>query len=330
MKRLLDILVHSLYTDREIFLRELISNSSDALSKVQLTTLTEEVLDKDSPLEIRVSVNEKENSISIEDSGCGMTKEELINNLGTIASSGIIHAEAQDDNATGVFFETNQGREFSVYWAPGKEAHEETIFANGLELRGALAVVESNKVTVAGSNGLKWKTVAVGSPPGRQQGTIVALCRRDCWIDVAGITAISRGDRISVNPLGRAHTYVVTAVNQQNNSQFRLYLDMGSVHGHARITDVSGLRVELDSHIITRTATLHDTRLECKVNNRWQAIDHAHNKDAYTTTIHLSAKPEIINENHDCFTNGEWVSAVDYVIGDTVRLEIVHTFKFDF
>ena len=74
----------------------------------------------------------------------------------------------------------------------------------------------------------------------------------------------------------------------------------------------------------------HDTRLECKVNNRWQPIDHAHNKDAYTTTVHLSIEPEVINENHDCFTNGEWVSAVDYVIGDTVRLEIVHTFKFDF
>tara|TARA_B100000686_G_scaffold353366_1_gene458693 strand:+ start:443 stop:3580 length:3138 start_codon:yes stop_codon:yes gene_type:complete len=247
----------------------------------------------------------------------------------TIADAGIVHAEAQDDNATGVFFETNQGREFSVYWAPGKEAHEETIFANGLELRGALAVVESNKVTVAGSNGLMWKAVAVGSPPGRQQGTIVALDRRDCWIDVTGITAISRGDRISVNPLGRAHTYVVTAVNQQNNSQLRLYLDMGSVHGHARITDISGLRVELDSHIITRTATLHETRLESNGNNSWQAIDHAHNKDAYTTTIHLSIEPEIINKNHDFFTIGEWVSAVDYVIGDTVLLEPVHTFKFN-
>ena len=78
MQRLLDILVHSLYTDRDIFLRELVSNASDALSKVQLTTLTEEVLDQEAPLEIRLSINDKENSITLEDSGCGMTKDELI------------------------------------------------------------------------------------------------------------------------------------------------------------------------------------------------------------------------------------------------------------
>ncbi len=91
MQRLLDILVHSLYTDREIFLRELVSNASDALSKVQLMALTEEdILDKNVPLEIRISINDKENSITIEDSGCGMTKEDLVSNLGTIAGSGTL------------------------------------------------------------------------------------------------------------------------------------------------------------------------------------------------------------------------------------------------
>ena len=90
MQRLLDILVHSLYTDRDIFLRELVSNASDALSKVQLMTLTEEVLDQDVPLEIRLTINDKENSITLEDSGCGMTKDDLMNNLGTIAKSGTL------------------------------------------------------------------------------------------------------------------------------------------------------------------------------------------------------------------------------------------------
>ena len=90
MQRLLDILVHSLYTDRDIFLRELVSNASDALSKVQLMTLTEEVLDQDAPLEIRLSINDKENSIILEDSGCGMTHDELKVNLGTIAKSGTL------------------------------------------------------------------------------------------------------------------------------------------------------------------------------------------------------------------------------------------------
>ena len=61
MQKLLEILVHSLYTEREIFLRELVSNASDALSKVQLTTLTEEkILDKDAELLIKITFDEKQ------------------------------------------------------------------------------------------------------------------------------------------------------------------------------------------------------------------------------------------------------------------------------
>jgi len=91
IQKLLEILVHSLYTEREIFLRELVSNASDALSKVQLTTLTEEkVLDKDTELQITISLDEEKRNIVIEDSGCGMTKEELVENLGTIANSGTL------------------------------------------------------------------------------------------------------------------------------------------------------------------------------------------------------------------------------------------------
>ena len=91
MQKLLEILVHSLYTEREIFLRELVSNASDALSKVQLTTLTEEkVLDKDAELQIKITFDENKHKLEIEDSGCGMTKEELVSNLGTIANSGTL------------------------------------------------------------------------------------------------------------------------------------------------------------------------------------------------------------------------------------------------
>ncbi|MBF0280351.1 MAG: molecular chaperone HtpG [SAR324 cluster bacterium] len=91
MQKVLDILVHSLYTEREIFLRELISNASDALSKIQFTTLTNpNILDKDVPLEVKVSFNEEEKTISIEDSGIGMNKEDIIGNIGKIASSGTL------------------------------------------------------------------------------------------------------------------------------------------------------------------------------------------------------------------------------------------------
>jgi len=101
MQKLLDILVHSLYTEREIFLRELISNASDALSKVQFTALTEsEVADKDADLDIRIAFDDQANTLEVIDSGCGMTREELVQNLGTIASSGTLKflQEAKDRN----------------------------------------------------------------------------------------------------------------------------------------------------------------------------------------------------------------------------------------
>lgn len=89
VRQLLNILAHSLYTDREIFLRELISNASDALHRLQFEMLTnQEVRDADAELAIRISVDKDAGTITISDSGTGMTREELIENLGTIAHSG--------------------------------------------------------------------------------------------------------------------------------------------------------------------------------------------------------------------------------------------------
>ncbi|MEM8867300.1 MAG: molecular chaperone HtpG [Verrucomicrobiota bacterium] len=89
VKQVLDIVVHSLYTDKEIFVRELISNASDATEKLRHTQLTEtEVFDQDLDLEIQVSADEDAGTITIKDFGIGMTHDELIENLGTIAHSG--------------------------------------------------------------------------------------------------------------------------------------------------------------------------------------------------------------------------------------------------
>ena len=89
VKQLLDILAHSLYTDREIFLRELISNASDALNRIQFEQLTnQEVLDHDRELAIHIAVDKEAKTITIADSGIGMNHDELIQNLGTIAHSG--------------------------------------------------------------------------------------------------------------------------------------------------------------------------------------------------------------------------------------------------
>ena len=89
VKKLLDILVHSLYTSREIFLRELISNASDALDKVRFEiTKGTDVLDKELPLEIKIDFDDKKNTITISDTGIGMSHDELITHIGTIAKSG--------------------------------------------------------------------------------------------------------------------------------------------------------------------------------------------------------------------------------------------------
>jgi len=88
-QQLLDILIHSLYTEREIFLRELISNASDALHRMQFQQLTDDtILDADAPLEIRITVDEEAKTLTISDTGIGMTADELRENLGTIARSG--------------------------------------------------------------------------------------------------------------------------------------------------------------------------------------------------------------------------------------------------
>ena len=88
-KRLLDLMINSIYTNKDIFLRELISNASDALDKLYYRSLTDKKVkvNKDD-LSIHLAFNKDERTITITDTGCGMTKEELEENLGTIAKSG--------------------------------------------------------------------------------------------------------------------------------------------------------------------------------------------------------------------------------------------------
>ena len=88
-KQLLNILIHSLYKDREVFLRELLSNASDALNRLRFEMVTnQDVLDPGAELCIRLKVDKETRMLTIQDTGMGMTKEEIIENLGTIAQSG--------------------------------------------------------------------------------------------------------------------------------------------------------------------------------------------------------------------------------------------------
>ena len=87
--KILDIVINSLYSEREIFIRELISNASDAIDKKKYLALTNKSInDTSDPFEIKIEVNSKENTIKISDNGIGMDEEDLINSLGTIARSG--------------------------------------------------------------------------------------------------------------------------------------------------------------------------------------------------------------------------------------------------
>ena len=88
-KQLLDLMIHSLYTNKEIFLRELISNSSDALDRLRFEALTNPtLLDQDNRYEIRLEPEKDQRTLSISDTGIGMSRDEVIANIGTIAKSG--------------------------------------------------------------------------------------------------------------------------------------------------------------------------------------------------------------------------------------------------
>lgn len=109
-KRLLELMIHSIYTNKEIFLRELISNASDAIDKYHLLSLTNENLEKRNDYEIHLEVDKKHRKLKVIDNGIGMTYDELIDNIGTIAKSGTLEflktmkeKELKDDDLIGQF-----------------------------------------------------------------------------------------------------------------------------------------------------------------------------------------------------------------------------------
>jgi len=110
-KKLLDMMVNSIYTHKEIFLRELISNASDAIDKLYFKSLTDNTVGLSrEDFEIRITVDKDARTLTITDNGCGMSKEELENNLGTIAKSGSFdfkndpdHKDKEDIDIIGQF-----------------------------------------------------------------------------------------------------------------------------------------------------------------------------------------------------------------------------------
>ena len=95
-KRLLDLMIHSIYTHKEIFLRELISNASDAIDKLYFRSLTDDSVNMTkSDFAIEIIPDKENRTLTIKDNGIGMTKEELEEHLGTIANSGSLQFKSE-------------------------------------------------------------------------------------------------------------------------------------------------------------------------------------------------------------------------------------------
>ena len=102
-RRILDLMIDSIYTHKEIFLRELISNASDAIDKLYFLSLTDDKVGKSrEDFEIRISADKDKRILTITDNGIGMTKDELDENLGTIAKSGTLAFKKEHDTSDAV------------------------------------------------------------------------------------------------------------------------------------------------------------------------------------------------------------------------------------
>ncbi len=102
-KKLMDMMINSIYTHKEIFLREIISNASDALDKLYFRSLTDDSIGiKASEFQIRIELNKDARTITVSDNGCGMTEDELDKNLGTIAKSGSFDFKNQNEKTENV------------------------------------------------------------------------------------------------------------------------------------------------------------------------------------------------------------------------------------
>ena len=149
VKQLLDIVVHSLYSNQEIFLRELVSNASDAIDKLRFAAISDPALyESDSELTIRIHYNKDDRTLTISDNGIGMSRDEAVDNLGTIAKSG-----------TREFLSRLSGDE-------KKDAHMIGQFGVGFYSSFIVAdkvTVLSRRAGLGHEHGVKWESAGDGS-----------------------------------------------------------------------------------------------------------------------------------------------------------------------
>ena len=147
-KQLLKLMIHSLYSNKEIFLRELISNASDAADKLRFEGLTDAALyESDSDLKIRVSYDNNERTITITDNGIGMSRQEVIDHIGTIAKSG-----------TREFFNSLTGDQV-------KDAHLIGQFGVGFYSAFIIAdkvTLNTRRAGLTAAHGIRWESTGEG------------------------------------------------------------------------------------------------------------------------------------------------------------------------
>ena len=243
----------------------------------------------------------------------------------TLAEAVAIPAESPA--AAGVRLTTMQGREVALYWAPDSGPGDATSFNDGATLEGALAIAVDGQVSTVGASSFHNAKTSLAVKGAQQTGRIVALNRDACTIDVEGLDDIAEGDRVTVNPDERAHSYRVEAVETAGDPVLRLTLDVTSVLGRAKVVAAKDGRVDFGFHILAKSGNLNGTRIQTGANDDWAVIDNASNAGSWPPgRVRTTVRIDPNRGDGDRFRNlapGAWVQIMDYVVGDTVRFEPV-------
>ena len=243
----------------------------------------------------------------------------------TLAEAVAIPSDAPD--AAGVRLSTAQGKTIVIYWSPDGGPGDVTRFEDGVTLHGALATEVDGRISTVGASAFHSSGTSITVDQPLQTGRIVALDRDACTIDVEGLEGVAAGDRVTVNPDERAHTYRVESVEAAVDPVLRLTLDVTSILGRARIVAVQDGKIDFGFHILAKSGNLNGTRIQTGANDDWAVISNASNERSWPpgpvrTTVQIDPN----RGDGDRLRNlaiGAWAQVVDYVVGDTVLFEPV-------
>ena len=164
-KKLLDLMINSIYTNKEIFLRELLSNASDAIDKLYYKSLTDDSIGvKKEDFGIKIEIDKKKRKLVITDNGCGMTKEELENNLGTIAKSGSL-----------AFKEENKSKDIDIIGQFGVGFYSAFMVSEKIKVESKST--DSDEAWIWKSEGADWYEIKKGKK--ESVGTVITLTIKD-------------------------------------------------------------------------------------------------------------------------------------------------------